>query len=87
MDSTQVFDRVVQHVGEYLESDVSHLKMDSQIETALPGLDSLKRYEMLLYLEECFSIEFDEESAQKLVSMGDLVTYIQSRLPAAVPAQ
>ena len=83
MDRTVLFQRVVQHVGEYLETDVSHLTLDSHPAHALGGLDSLKVFEMLLYIEDCFGMHFDDSVIEHFETLGDLVDYIDQRLSTA----
>lgn len=76
----ELFRRTIQHIGEYLEQDVSHLTPVSRLDTAVAGLDSLKLFEMTLYLEDCFGIEFDESQFEKIRTVQDLIDQIKSRL-------
>lgn len=80
METSALFQQVVQHVNEFLETKVSHLTLDSRLASAIPGLDSLKLFEMILYLEDCFQVEFDESVIEKFETMRDLVDYIESLL-------
>ena len=86
MEDEDLFQQVVKHIGEYLERDVSHLTLDSRPATAIRGLDSLKMFEMILYLEECFGVEFDESVMDKIDTMRDLVNYIKTLLPHSYQA-
>lgn len=81
MDSSALFNRVVRHIGEYVEADVSHLRPDSRVATAIPGLDSVKLFEMTLYLEDCLGVEFEESVMERIDTMQDFIDYIQSRSP------
>jgi acyl carrier protein len=83
---TALFQRVVQHIGEYLETNVSHLTLDSRPATALPGLDSLKVFEMFLYLEDRFGLEFDDTVMEHFETLGDLVAYIEKHMSAEARA-
>jgi acyl carrier protein len=83
VDKPELFDRVVRHIGEYLETDVSYLTPESRPATAIAGLDSLKLFEMLLYLEDCFSVEFDENVMEHVETLGQLVDYIDQQLATA----
>ena len=80
MTENELFERVIKYVGEFLETDVSHLNMESRLVTALPGLDSMRMFEMFLYLEDCFGTEFDDSLIENLDSMGDLVQYVESQV-------
>jgi acyl carrier protein len=81
METSALFKKVVHHVGDYLETDVSHLTLDSRMASSLPGLDSLKLFEMTLYLEDRFGVEFDESVIEKFETVRDLVEYLNSLLP------
>jgi len=75
-------EKTLAHIGEYLEQDVGHLTPESRLDNAVPGLDSLKLFEMMLYLEECFSIDFEEGLIERLHTIGDLASYIEGRVAA-----
>ena len=71
--------RVIGHIGEFLEADVSYLRPDSKISQSIPGVDSLKLFEMALYLEDCFGVEFEESVIVKLDTIEELSGYIADR--------
>lgn len=77
MDDKQLFEKTVKHIGEFVESDVSHLTPESRLATSIEGLNSLKMFELVLYLEDCFNVQFDEEVMEKIETMSDLVGYIR----------
>jgi acyl carrier protein len=77
MDTSSIFKRLVQHIGEYLKSDVSHLRPDSRLANSIPGVDSLKFFELMVYLEGCFGVEFDESITSNINTMSEFVEYIQ----------
>jgi acyl carrier protein len=83
VDERVLTERVIQHIGEFLEADVSYLASNSRLSTALPGLDSLKVFEMVLYLEDCFGVKFDESVIQSIDTLGDLTGYINGQLKEA----
>ena len=80
MDEEIVFARVVGHLSEFLEQDLSHIRMDSGLVTSFPGLDSLTIFEMILYLEDCFDLKFDDSVIPNIDTVGQLVAYISGRL-------
>ena len=43
------------------------------------GADSLDTVELVMALEEAFSIEVPDEDAEKLQSVGDVIKYIEDR--------
>lgn len=40
MTEKELFERVMKHVGEFLETDVSHFNLESRLATATPSLAS-----------------------------------------------
>jgi acyl carrier protein len=76
-----LFQRLVRHLGEYLETDASHLKPESRVATAVAGLDSLKMFELIMYLEDAFGITMDEKAIDHLDTLHDLEAYIRALLP------
>lgn len=79
MEKQKLFSQAVQYIGEYLETDISHVTLESRV-AAISGLDSLKLFESMLYLEEQFGVDFDESVMEHIDTMNDLVNYIETRL-------
>lgn len=75
----ELIEELKKHIGDFLEQDVSALKTESVIASSLPGLDSLKMLEMLVYLEEMMGVEFDTEVIEKFKTLGDLVDYVKEK--------
>ncbi|GAB2809860.1 acyl carrier protein [Streptomyces daliensis] len=73
----ELFERLVKHIGEFVESDVSHLTPHSHLATSIEGMSSLKMVELLLYLEDCFELEFEESAVGRMETMQDLVDYVR----------
>jgi acyl carrier protein len=80
MNQTELLQRTQEYIAEYLESDPLELTLESRLTTSLPDLDSLKLFEMVLYLEEKFEIEYDESVVEHLETVGDLVHYTEQQL-------
>jgi acyl carrier protein len=78
MDRSELLEKLLRHIGEFVERDVSHLTLDTKLHAAAPGMDSLKVFELMLYLEESFELEFDESSLPEVQSIGELVDYIEA---------
>lgn len=77
MADPDLFQTVVRHIGDYLETDVSHLRPESRVAFAVPGLDSLRLFELLLYLEDQFDIEFGDNVMENIDTMADFVGHIE----------
>lgn len=87
--ASAVFDKMVVHIGEFLERDASHLRPDSPLRGAAAGLDSLKTFELILYLDECFGVDLDDENLmERITTLGQLAGYIEESLSAkrGIPA-
>ena len=81
MNKELILNRLKQHIGEFLERDVSNLTPETRFAKAFDNLESLKLFEMIVYLEECFNIEFDEMILDKIETIADLVTYVEEKQP------
>jgi acyl carrier protein len=82
----ELFDAVVRHIGIFLETDVSHLRLDSHLARDLDGLSSLTLFELMLYLEDCVGFDFDEKVVDRIDTMEQLLSYIKEhrREPGAI---
>lgn len=71
-----VFDDVRDVVVEQLSVSPDAVKMDSKIIEDL-GADSLDVVELVMALEEKFGVEIPDSEAEKLISINDVVAYIE----------
>jgi acyl carrier protein len=62
-------------VAEQLERDVNEVKNESSFIEDL-GADSLDIVELVMKMEEEFSIEIPDEEAEKIKTVNDVVQYI-----------
>ena len=58
------------------DRNIEPIKWDSKINDDL-GLDSLDTVELVMFLEECFSVEIRDEQAGEIVTVGDAITIIK----------
>ncbi|MCI6716826.1 MAG: acyl carrier protein [Bacilli bacterium] len=72
-----VFEKVAAIIAKELDKDVSNIKMETRLVEDL-GADSLDAVEIMFSLEEEFGMEIDDDSAQAIKTVGDLVKYIES---------
>jgi acyl carrier protein len=68
----KVKDIIVEHLGVNADQVVPEAKFIEDL-----GADSLDTVELIMALEEEFSIEVPDEEAEKLVSVGDVTRYIE----------
>ena len=73
----EVFEEVRDVVVEQLSVAPDAVKIDSKIIEDL-GADSLDVVELVVALEEKFGIEIPDSEAEKLISIKDVVTYIEN---------
>ncbi|WP_295148701.1 acyl carrier protein [uncultured Campylobacter sp.] len=71
-----VFDQVKDVVVEQLSVSPDAVKLESKIIEDL-GADSLDVVELVMALEEKFGVEIPDSEAEKLISINDVVTYIE----------
>ena len=67
--------RVREIVAEQLEKDINDVKGESSFIEDL-GADSLDIVELVMKMEEEFSIEIPDEEAEKIKTVNDVVQYI-----------
>ena len=72
-----VFEDVRDVVVERLSVSPDQVKLDSKIIEDL-GADSLDVVELVMALEEKFGIEIPDSESEKLVSIKDVVDYIEN---------
>jgi acyl carrier protein len=68
-----------------LKRDVSKVRLEDNLRDDL-GLDSLSMLEMVFEVEEAFNLEIPDDDLSKVTTVGDVVTYVESRLAGGAPA-
>ncbi len=77
MDEAKIFDQVKKVVVDQLGVSEGEVKREASFVDDL-GADSLDTVELVMALEEAFSIEIPDEEAEKIKTVGDTVNYILS---------
>jgi acyl carrier protein len=72
-----LFDDVKEVVVEQLNVNPEEVKEESKFVEDL-GADSLDVVELVMALEEKFDIEIPDTDAEKIVTVGDAIRYIES---------
>ena len=75
-DKQDTFDKVIQVVSDKLNKNKDSVMAAHSFEEL--GADSLDMVEIVLTLEEQFNIEINDEDAEKLTSIQDVVDYIHN---------
>ncbi len=78
---SDVFSKVAEVVAEQLSVELSDVKLESNFIEDL-GADSLDTVELLMALEETFDCEIDESVASSLVTVKDIVNYVNDLVAA-----
>jgi len=73
-------DKVKQIIVEQLGVDESEVTPTASFIDDL-GADSLDTVELVMALEEGFGIEIPDEDAEKITTVKDAISYIESHLP------
>ena len=71
-----VFEDVKSVIVEQLSVNADEVKLESKFVDDL-GADSLDVVELVMGIEEKFSIEIPDEEAEKISTVGDVVSYIE----------
>jgi acyl carrier protein len=77
MDEAKIFEQVKKVVVDQLGVSEGEVKKEASFVDDL-GADSLDTVELVMSLEEAFSIEIPDEEAEKIKTVGDTVNYILS---------
>ncbi len=71
-----MFDKVKALLVEELSVNADDITMEAELENDL-GINSLELSELVFLCEEKFSVEIDDNEAKDLVTVGDVVKYIE----------
>ena len=77
MDEQKIFEEIKKVVVEQLGVSESEVTREASFVDDL-GADSLDTVELVMALEEAFSIEIPDEDAEKIKSIGDTITYVMA---------
>jgi acyl carrier protein len=72
-----IFEKVKEIIVSELKLDASKITMEANLQNDL-GADSLDAVEVIMALEEEFDIEFSDDAATSIKTVGDIVKYIES---------
>ena len=72
-----IFDKIKSILAEQLDADIDQMTMDTDIAKDL-GADSLDVVELLMSIEDEFSVEIPDEEIENIKTIGELVEYIEA---------
>jgi len=73
-----VFEKLKEIINEELGFEAQELSLTSTLEDM--GADSLDAVEMIMAIEEAFDIEITESDAENFTNLGNIVSYIESKI-------
>ena len=73
-----VADKVIELISQQLNKPIEEITVEKEVVKDL-GADSLDVVEMLMSLEEEFSITVPEEDAVNIKTVGDIINLIESK--------
>lgn len=76
---SETYERVKKIIVDLLGVDASEVVMEAKFRDDLKA-DSLDLVELIMAFEEEFGGEISDEQAQKITSVGEAVTYIETEL-------
>lgn len=76
--NNEIFESVKEVIIAQLEVDAEKVKMESSLVADL-GADSLDLVEVIMALEEKFELEIEDEDAENIATVEDIIKYIESR--------
>ncbi|MBA3752102.1 acyl carrier protein [Candidatus Dependentiae bacterium] len=80
MDRSQIHAKIVTIIAKILKINEDAITSESSLESL--GADSLNRVEFVIELEDAFGIEINDEDAEKLTTVGQIIDYIERLVTA-----
>jgi len=71
-----VFERIKELVAEKVGVDPEDISMETSFADDLEA-DSITLFELVMAIEDEFDIEVDDESIEKIKTVGDIVKYLE----------
>ncbi len=72
-----MFEKLKQLLVDELSIDENDITLDAELSGDL-GINSIELADLVMLCEDKFGIEFDDEDIHKLVTVGDVVNYLES---------
>lgn len=77
-----IFEKIKEIIADQLAlDDAEEIKMETSMMEDLDA-DSLDAVEVIMAIEDEFDIEIEDEDAESFKSIGDIVTYVKSKVEA-----
>lgn len=77
-----IFEKIKEIIADQLAlDDAEEIKMETSMMEDLDA-DSLDAVEVIMAIEDEFDIEIEDEDAESFKNIGDIVTYVKSKVEA-----
>jgi acyl carrier protein len=73
-----MLEKMLPIIAEHLNVEESEIKAESNFKEDL-GADSLDLFELIMALEEEFDVEIPSEDLEKLVTVNDVIEYLNAK--------
>jgi acyl carrier protein len=79
MEEVRMEDKIKKIIAEQLDVDIAEVKVEASFVDDL-GADSLDTVELVMALEEEFSVEIPDEEAEKITTVQHAIDFIRARV-------
>mgnify|MGYP002509402839 CR=1 FL=1 len=73
-----MLEKMKELIAEQLNADADTITLETSFKEDL-GADSLDLFELIMALEEEYSIEIPQEDLESLITVGDVVEYLKGK--------
>lgn len=73
-----MLEKMKEIIAEQLNTDAEVIKLETSFKEDL-GADSLDLFELVMALEDEYSVEIPSEDLEKLLTVGDVVNYLKDK--------
>lgn len=73
-----MLEKMKEIIAEQLSAEVADITMETSFKEDL-GADSLDLFELVMALEDEYSVEIPSEDLEKLLTVGDVVNYLKDK--------
>lgn len=77
LEEHTMFEKLKELLVDELQIDEADITLDAELSGDL-GINSIELADLVMLCEEKFEIEIDDENLHKLVTVGDVVNYLES---------
>ncbi len=84
--SVDLATKIRSELASYLKRDIDKVSLGDSLRDDL-GLDSMATIELLYRIEEAFDLQIPDTDLPQLLTVGNVVTYVERRLKPTAPSR